>query len=378
MTFKKIDIPSNLAVMTDGDSADIILYGMIGEDWFEPIENQNTDSNFLKTLRETESKYSKINIRINSPGGSMLHGNAIINAIKHSKAEITAYNDGVCASMAANIFLAAKKRVMATNALLMVHPPSSFAFGNAKDMRDTADLLDKFEETAIAVMAEATNIEKEKVKKDFFGGDDKWMTYEEVKALGVLSESQQYKSEGVPTDVSNMNYEQVLNHFSQKQDNKPDNPLKKIIQKMWGKEDKPSTEQIISQQIDEEMNIESIKSAIDTETINLEELKAVVDCACQEKAAKAAKNAEKIDEEEDVPMKKTENESDAMNKLLIGMQEISNRLSVLESKPGDTPSFGDLPADDVDNLGENDPLAIFNKAAIDGAEGGFRVIPKGF
>jgi len=66
---------------------------------------------------------SKIQVWINSPGGSVLEGMSIYNAILKSKTKVDTYCAGICASIAAVIFQAGRNRVMSDYGLLMYHNP---------------------------------------------------------------------------------------------------------------------------------------------------------------------------------------------------------------------------------------------------------------
>lgn len=83
-----------------------------------------------------------VEVRINSPGGSVAEGLAIFNALKPRRP--TVYVDGIAASIASLIAMAGARIVMAENALLMMHWPWTVAEGNAAAMRKTADTLDQF------------------------------------------------------------------------------------------------------------------------------------------------------------------------------------------------------------------------------------------
>ena len=195
---------------TDNESTvDLLLYGYIGEDYWSE-EPQNTDISFASTLNELGQKYNRINIRINSPGGSIYHGNAIVNAIRSSKAEIHTYNDGLAASMAAVIFCAAEYRHMADNALLMFHSPLNIVWGNAKDMRDNADFLDVYATTLIPIIAKAQNKTNEEVKAAMFDYADHWIGYDEASKL-MLTNAFNEKYEAPAEQVSNsiLNYNQL-------------------------------------------------------------------------------------------------------------------------------------------------------------------------
>lgn len=209
----------------NGDTAEMLMYGVIGQSewWTTSSENDITDIAFAKRLKELEQKYSRINIRINSPGGSVFHGNAIITAIQNSPAEIHLYNDGLCASMAFLIWCAGGKgrRHMAKNASGMVHSPGDLVFGNAESHRAAADMLDKLEQTGIAVLAEAMSISKEEVKDDLFDYKDHWLSYDDVVGMGLVEEddSENYEAEDLvvtPTEQTTMMA--LLSTFAKKGD----------------------------------------------------------------------------------------------------------------------------------------------------------------
>ena len=84
-----------------------------------------------------------IDLRLNSPGGSVFDAVAIYNAIKRHVGEITVWIDGIAASAASYIAMAGDTIVMPENAFLMIHDPSGLVMGTAEDMRSTAEALDK-------------------------------------------------------------------------------------------------------------------------------------------------------------------------------------------------------------------------------------------
>ncbi len=85
---------------------------------------------------------SKINVHINSGGGSVFGGIAIYNILKRHNAEITVYVEGLAASIASVIAMAGDRIIIPENAQMMIHKPSSITWGNADDMRKEADILD--------------------------------------------------------------------------------------------------------------------------------------------------------------------------------------------------------------------------------------------
>lgn len=84
-----------------------------------------------------------IDLRLNSPGGSVFDAVAIYNALKRHPGEVTVWIDGIAASAASYIAMAGDVVVMPENAFLMIHDPSGLVMGTAEDMRATAEALDK-------------------------------------------------------------------------------------------------------------------------------------------------------------------------------------------------------------------------------------------
>jgi ATP-dependent protease ClpP protease subunit len=84
-----------------------------------------------------------IDLRLNSPGGSVFDAVAIYNALKRHSGEITVWIDGIAASAASYIAMAGDEIVMPENAFLMIHDPSGLVMGTAADMREMADTMDK-------------------------------------------------------------------------------------------------------------------------------------------------------------------------------------------------------------------------------------------
>jgi ATP-dependent protease ClpP protease subunit len=84
-----------------------------------------------------------INLRLNSPGGSVFDAVAIYNALTRHSGTITVWIDGIAASAASYVAMAGDEIVMPQNAFLMIHDPSGIVMGTAADMRDMAGTLDK-------------------------------------------------------------------------------------------------------------------------------------------------------------------------------------------------------------------------------------------
>lgn len=265
-------------VAVEGErSADLLLYGFIGQDywWDDDLKEESlTDIAVIRQLRELESRFQRINIRINSPGGSVFHGDPIIAAIQSSKAEIHTYNDGMAASMAADIWLAAPHRHMAGNAKLMIHATSSFAMGTAKDMEQEAQRLKKFDEAAIATMAKATGMDRDEIRTSFNDYDDHWLTADEVEELGLIEKVEDYDAQDVPADVERMTYAEMVRHFSSKDDSQSKGLLNRLRDRFFMGTTRHQVEQdpIINNLNQETMTKEDLQRSLQNGDLKAEDL----------------------------------------------------------------------------------------------------------
>ena len=140
------------SIKAKAKEAEIYLYEEIGEGYFGGGVSAKQFSKDLKAVGEVET----ITVRINSPGGDVFDGNTIYNLLKQHSAHVVVYVDGLAASIASVIAMAGDEIHMADNALMMIHDPWSFAIGNAADMRETADRLDKVAGTIVRTYAKKT------------------------------------------------------------------------------------------------------------------------------------------------------------------------------------------------------------------------------
>jgi ATP-dependent protease ClpP protease subunit len=95
-----------------------------------------------EALDEITPDVSRIDLRINSGGGAVWDGLAILNQLRSHPAPITAIVDGIAASAASFIAVACDEVVMMPNSKLMIHDALGICIGQAVDMREFADFLD--------------------------------------------------------------------------------------------------------------------------------------------------------------------------------------------------------------------------------------------
>lgn len=97
---------------------------------------------------------SAINMHLSSPGGEVFDGIAIYNALRSHNARVTTYVDSLAASIASVIAMAGDEIIMQPHSQMMIHDGSGVCIGNAADMRELADLLDRQSDNIAGVYAE--------------------------------------------------------------------------------------------------------------------------------------------------------------------------------------------------------------------------------
>jgi len=120
-------------------------------------------SAFMRDMRAL-GELDEIHLSIHSPGGDVLDGWAIYNSLKNSKARITARVEGLAASMASVILMAADEVEIPENAYVMIHNPWGFAVGDAEEMRETADLLDKLGNGLVSAYTSRTGNDEKAIR----------------------------------------------------------------------------------------------------------------------------------------------------------------------------------------------------------------------
>ena len=107
---------------------------------------------FISDLQKVPADH-KISLRIHSPGGEVFDGNAIFNALKRHPGGVEVQIEGLAASMATVISLAGMPVKMAANGFYMIHNPWGVAMGDASELRDQAELLDKIRFSMVGAYA---------------------------------------------------------------------------------------------------------------------------------------------------------------------------------------------------------------------------------
>lgn len=184
-------------------TVEIYIYDVIG---YWGISAQQFISD-CKAAGVFEAK--QLNIHIHSPGGDVMDGFAIYNTLARLTCKIDIWNDGLAASMASVILCLPNATVhMPSNAWVMIHKPWSGTVGNADDLRDMADWLDRNEALLLNAYEKKTGKPREELAALLSA--DTWLDGQQAKELGfvdVLEEpisAAAYVNENKMNDFTNM------------------------------------------------------------------------------------------------------------------------------------------------------------------------------
>ena len=141
--------------------AEVLLYDYISG--FDDDEWGLMSAKGLINKIKALGNIKNITLRINSVGGDVFQAQAMYNYLKSHPANITVRIDGLAASAASVVAMAGNKIIMPSNALIMIHNPAGGVYGEAEDMRDTAEILDKIRDTIANIYVAKTGLKREKV-----------------------------------------------------------------------------------------------------------------------------------------------------------------------------------------------------------------------
>lgn len=129
-------------------------------------------------------KGGTLHMRINSPGGDVFAAQAIVAAIRDTGAKVIAHVDGFAASAATVIATAADEIEISDGALYMIHCAWTMAYGNATDIRETANLLEKCDGVIASQYAKKTGKTVEEMMA--LMSAETWFTSAEAVAAGLI------------------------------------------------------------------------------------------------------------------------------------------------------------------------------------------------
>ncbi|MBX3102149.1 MAG: Clp protease ClpP [Bacteroidetes bacterium] len=166
-----------LQITNQAGTLRIRITGYLGEEVTEASVTRQLDA-----LPQAE----RIEVYINSGGGSVPVGNAIAVALRQHPAPKTAYVVGACASMATLIALSCDRVVMDALAEWMVHLPITTATGRSDQLRDAAQISEELEQQFVQLYTARTGMSAEDMLQLL--REEKWLSASRAHELGFVDE----------------------------------------------------------------------------------------------------------------------------------------------------------------------------------------------
>jgi ATP-dependent Clp protease protease subunit len=171
----------------NGQKAEIYIYGYIVDVKWSPDDPEVTPQEFKAELDKLQAAKT-LDIYMNSPGGNLFAGMSIYHMLKRHPANKIVHNDGVIASIASVISMAADKIIMPKTSLTLAHRPliAGIFYGNADTFLKIAEDLEAAEIPIVQAYVQKTGIDEKKIKALL--AEDRFMGAEEAVELGFADE----------------------------------------------------------------------------------------------------------------------------------------------------------------------------------------------
>ena len=125
-----------------------------------------------------------VNVRLNSPGGSVDEAVAAVENLRRHSGEVTVSVDALAASAATLLLVSGFKTTAAPRAMVMIHEPHTIAIGDAASMRKTADILEKYRDSLVDAYAQKMDATRDEILS--MVADETWFTAKEALAIGLV------------------------------------------------------------------------------------------------------------------------------------------------------------------------------------------------
>ncbi|HAC90116.1 MAG TPA: peptidase S14 [Planctomycetaceae bacterium] len=195
--FKRLEVANKAQtpayeIQAKGGETTIYVYDVIG-DMFGI-----SASAFVKDLKAINAE--KITLRINSPGGDVFAARAMATALREHPAKVTAVVDGLAASAATTIALAADEVIMAEGSMMMIHNAWTMALGDSKEFLKVADMLEKVNQQIAGDYQKRMNRSYDEIRGMM--DEETWFTAAEALDAGLANSIQSGQKASAMWDLS--------------------------------------------------------------------------------------------------------------------------------------------------------------------------------
>lgn len=161
------------------------IYGDIGDSW------DGSGSTAIELVEAFDAADGiPVDIHVNSGGGDVFEAHAMHTAILSYKGEVVVHIDGIAASAASYLGLGADRIVIAPHALMMIHKASMFTYGNANELRNSAETLETLDNSLASIYSKKTSIAADEIL-DLLAAET-WLTAEEALEKGFVDEIDEF------------------------------------------------------------------------------------------------------------------------------------------------------------------------------------------
>lgn len=136
---------------------------------------------FIAELNNNKDAKS-INLSIHSPGGNLLDALAIYNALISHSAKVYGHVAGIAASAASFVLMASDSISMPENSFIMIHNAHGGAIGEAEDLRDAADVMEKLQNIVTNIYEKRSKIDRAEIVEMM--NSETWLSSEEALEKG--------------------------------------------------------------------------------------------------------------------------------------------------------------------------------------------------
>lgn len=166
---------SGIRVQMDNDrQATVYVYDILDDWWGIDAESFVREVNALDV--------DTLNVRINSPGGDVFTARAMQTALSQHPANVVVHVDGLAASAATFLAMAANEVNISAGAFFMIHKGWTFMLGNADELRDQAHLLDVIDDSIANDYTNRTGLTLDAVLDMM--SDETWMSAQQAVDYG--------------------------------------------------------------------------------------------------------------------------------------------------------------------------------------------------
>ena len=167
----------------DPAASELLIFAPIG-DW-EDMGEISAQA-FSRDLKALPKSVKRLDIHINSPGGSLTEAQAIYSRLADHPSHKNVYIDGIAASAASIIAMVGHKIFVRSNATIMIHAPTGIVIGSADDMRKMAGAIDTLTEGILNVYAKRTGLQRDELRA--MVAQETWMDADTAVAKGFADE----------------------------------------------------------------------------------------------------------------------------------------------------------------------------------------------